>query len=109
MTHSDFIDSILRNFDHEPQTCRVIDSDSQNVTKAFFKNEVLNSKSPVLLREGIRQNLLEKWSPPKLVGHLKSQDGILWVIRGSAEQGGTNLVEITVKEYLDYLADQDKR
>jgi ribosomal protein L16 Arg81 hydroxylase len=109
MKHSEFVASILQNFDHEPQACRVIDVGSQKVSRTFFKKEVLNSNVPVLLKGGIPQNLLQKWNAEKLVDHLKSQDGILWVIRGSAEQGGTNLVEISVKDYLSYLENEQKR
>lgn len=107
--NSDYISSILRNFDREPEACQVIDSGSQSVTKEFFKKEVLGSSVPILLKGGIPQNSLERWNPQNLGNHLESQEGILWVIRGSAEQGGTNLEEISVKNYLAYLGDAEKR
>jgi len=87
----------------------VINPVSQSVTKEFFKKKILGSPAPILVKSGIPSSLLEKWSPQNLGNHLESQEGILWVIRGSAEQGGTNLVEIAVKDYLDYLKDPEKR
>jgi hypothetical protein len=107
--HSEFISSILKNFDQEPRQCRTVDPGTQSVTKRFFKKEVLHSKVPTLVKGGIPSTLLEKWSPSHLVNHLQTQNGILWVIRGSAEQGGTNLVDISVQDYLDYLQDPVKR
>ena len=107
--HSNFIAGILKNFDEEPAKVPVVDPGSRRVNRKFFKESVLSSKVPILVKGGISENLLEKWSPANLVNHLQTQEGVLWVIRGSAEQGGTNLVDISVQDYVDYLKDSEKR
>ena len=49
----DFISHILTNFDQKPQDCRAIDLTEKNLSKVFFQSQILASRVPVLLKQGV--------------------------------------------------------
>ena len=109
MDHGRVIDSVLANFDAPPQPCDVLRVSEGALTRKSFTRDVIQSKSPVHVKGGIPKRHLERWNLDGLAKHLEGRDDMLYVIRGHAEQGGTNLVDITVSDYLAYLRDAEKR
>lgn len=109
MQNSEFISTILKNFDPEPQGCRVIDLTGKTLTGEFFQSEILTSKMPVLMRKGVPSGPREKWSPENLRRYLEVRDGKLWITRGVADQGESQFEEISIQNYLNYLFDPEER
>jgi len=109
MENPKIIDSVLSNFDAPPRSCEVLRVERNALSRKSFRNEILKSKVPVHVKGGIPQSRLDRWSPENLAKHLEGREDTLWVIRGHAEQGGTNLVDISVKDYLSYIIDPEKR
>jgi hypothetical protein len=109
MDHSRVIASVLSNFDTPPRSCGMLQIDGSALASRSFREEILNSKKPVHVKGGIPQRHLDRWSLDRLAERLQGREETLWVIRGHAEQGGTNLVEISVKDYLSYLLHPEER
>lgn len=109
MESSSVIDSVLSNFDAPPQICGALQVNGNDLTRKTFRNDILKSKIPVHVKGGIPKRHLERWNLENLTKHLEGRDDTLWVIRGHAEQGGTNLVGISVNDYLSYLLHAEKR
>jgi hypothetical protein len=105
----DVIDTVLSNFDAPARRCDVLEVDGAPLTRKSFGRDVLSSRAPVHVRRGIPQRHLERWNLESLTRYLQGREDTLWVIRGHAEQGGTNLVEISMKDYLAYLLSPEKR
>ena len=109
MDPAGIIDSVLANFDSPPRSCDLLRVGEDALTRKSFRTSIIKSKSPVHVKGGIPKRLLERWNLENLTKHLEGREDTLWVIRGHAEQGGTDLVEISVKDYLTYLLDPEKR
>jgi len=109
LKNSYFISRVLKNFDQEPQGCRVIDLTGKSLTKELFQNEILTSKMPVLMKKGVPPGPREKWSPENLKRYLKTREGNLWITRGVADQGQSQFEEISIRDYVDYLFDPENK
>lgn len=94
---------ILRNFDAPPRDAKIIHADERGASKRIFQDQVLASREPLLVKNGLSSEPLKKWNPENLRAYLMRQPGSLWITRGVADQGDSRFEEISVRNYADYL------
>lgn len=106
---SPFIARVLENFDSPPQRARTVQSDRRQLSRTFFRDRVLGSGEPLLVRNGLSPKALRSWSPESVKAFLAREPRRFWVTRGVADQGDSRFEEISAGEYARYLFDEKTR
>jgi len=107
--NSPFITRILENFDSPPRGVETLWLDEEGLSKALFRDCVLSSKVPLLVKRGLAPERLKKWNAENLTAHLARQPGKVWATRGVADQGSSHFEEVRVRDYARYLFDDDAK
>src|SRR5262245_20439160 len=90
-----FVARVLENFDSPPRRARAVRSDRGQLSGTFFRDRVLGSREPLLVRNGLSRKALTSWSPEGVEAFLAREPRRVWVTRGVADQGDSRFEQIS--------------